>query len=336
MIKIRHIIMLVFLLLETKFAFAQDYSFSQFFQSPLSTNPAYSGSSERDYRAILQYRNQWNGLGDAYQTMGASYDMALLRKPRQTNSLGVGGFIFNDKAGKSKLGTMVMAGSAAYHLGIDNYNSLSFGLSAGYTQRSINVDGLAWDSQYNGLAYDPTLPSGENFASNAKGLPDAGYGLIWTHQRTKAFRYELGLSSRHFFQKQSFTEINQDKLFPVHIFHGGITTEQGALMMDYFLRVSNQSLLFNAEVAVIAKYRVGMDSKFTNSRTSSALSVGGLYRYGDAVAVIMGYEFKRTLTIFMSYDFTISKLSRYNNSFGGPEFSLRYEGFLTQNRIRLV
>jgi type IX secretion system PorP/SprF family membrane protein len=334
--KLNYLFLLVLYLMQPCDSFAQDYSFTQFFQAPLSTNPAYSGLLDRDYRAILQYRNQWNGLGEAWRTMGASYDMSLLKKPRKTNFLGAGGFIFNDQAGKSKMGTMVMSGAAAWHMSIDNYNSISFGLSAGYTQRSISIDGLAWDSQYNGIAYDPTLASGENFSSTALGFPDAGYGLVWSYQKDSKFKYDVGISSRHFFQGQSFLEGGNDKLYPLHILHGSGSNKFGDIKLDYFLRISNQAMSFNAELAGLLHYRLGMDSKFTNSRTSSAISAGFLYRHGDAVAAIVGYEFKRSLIIFMSYDFTISKLSRYNNSLGGPEFSLKYEGFLTQDRIRLM
>ena len=51
----------------------QDLHFSQFMNSPLTTNPANTGfMPEGDYRIGINYRNQWSSIMQVpYKTMGA-------------------------------------------------------------------------------------------------------------------------------------------------------------------------------------------------------------------------------------------------------------------------
>ena len=62
-------------------AFAQDLHFSQFMNSPLSTNPANTGfMPEGDYRLGVNYRNQWSSIMSIpYKTMSAFGDVQVLQ-----------------------------------------------------------------------------------------------------------------------------------------------------------------------------------------------------------------------------------------------------------------
>ena len=60
-------------LLLTAPAFGQDLHFSQFFNSPLTTNPANTGFiPDGDYRIGMNYRNQWSSVMQVpYKTASA-------------------------------------------------------------------------------------------------------------------------------------------------------------------------------------------------------------------------------------------------------------------------
>jgi hypothetical protein len=60
---------------------AQDLHFSQFFHSPLTTNPANTGFiPEGDYRLGVNYRDQWSSIMTVpYKTMSAFGDIQLFR-----------------------------------------------------------------------------------------------------------------------------------------------------------------------------------------------------------------------------------------------------------------
>jgi Type IX secretion system membrane protein PorP/SprF len=87
-------------------AFAQDLHFSQFFNSPLTTNPANTGFiPEGDYRLGINYRNQWSSIMTLpYKTMSAFGDFQVM-KPGDEQSekgwLGLGAVILRDVAGLS-------------------------------------------------------------------------------------------------------------------------------------------------------------------------------------------------------------------------------------------
>ncbi len=60
---------------------AQDLHFSQFFNSPLTTNPANTGFiPDGDYRLGINYRDQWSSImAVPYKTMSAFGDMQIMK-----------------------------------------------------------------------------------------------------------------------------------------------------------------------------------------------------------------------------------------------------------------
>src|SRR5882762_6792269 len=108
---------------------AQDLHFSQWFNSPLTTNPANTGFvPDADYRLGANYRNQWSSVMSVpYQTMSIWGDAQVFRNRIQSGWLGLGGVILHDVAGSGSLTTTRVYGSIAYHQML-GYSSL---LSAG-------------------------------------------------------------------------------------------------------------------------------------------------------------------------------------------------------------
>src|SRR3954452_20925759 len=80
---------------------AQDLHFSQFFNSPLTTNPANTGFiPDADYRLGASYRNQYSSiLSSPYKTISIFGDAQLLRNQIENGWLGIGGVILSDVAG---------------------------------------------------------------------------------------------------------------------------------------------------------------------------------------------------------------------------------------------
>ena len=59
---------------------AQDPHFSQFFSSPMTLNPAFTGKFNGQVRAAANYRNQWPTINRAYETGTVSIDFPILTK----------------------------------------------------------------------------------------------------------------------------------------------------------------------------------------------------------------------------------------------------------------
>src|SRR5690606_22529147 len=81
---------------------AQDIHFSQFFNAPYAQSPANLGQFEGDYRAGAIYRQQWRSVTTPYSTFGIGGDAARFAGVEQ---LGLGAWIYNDRAGTSRLNT---------------------------------------------------------------------------------------------------------------------------------------------------------------------------------------------------------------------------------------
>nr|MBA3900567.1 PorP/SprF family type IX secretion system membrane protein [Bacteroidota bacterium] len=182
-------LLLAFLiLLYTNYGFSQDIHFSQFNMSPLTLNPAMAGAMD-DIQLNLISREQWRSLGAPFRTTSASYDMRLNPDKRaKTGYWGFGFNVFSDKAGDGNLGVNQANLSLAYHLFLDDNNSLGAGLQAGFAQRSINFTSLTWGKQFDGLNHNPNLPTGEAYLPASKAYADVGAGITWAfNPRMKAY-----------------------------------------------------------------------------------------------------------------------------------------------------
>src|SRR5580765_4779395 len=84
---------------------AQDLHFSQFFNSPLTTNPANTGFiPDADYRIGAHFRNQWSSiLSSPYRTLSIYGDAQVFRDRFENGWLGLGGVLLSDQAGTGGL-----------------------------------------------------------------------------------------------------------------------------------------------------------------------------------------------------------------------------------------
>src|SRR6185369_15603478 len=81
--------------------YSQDLHFSQFYNSPLLTNPANTGfMPDGDYRLGVNFRNQWSSVMSVpYKTMSAFGDVQTMQNQDNTGWLGLGGVFLHDVAG---------------------------------------------------------------------------------------------------------------------------------------------------------------------------------------------------------------------------------------------
>src|SRR5215212_6479304 len=82
---------------------AQDIHFSQYYATPLTINPSYTGSFAGDYRAGLNYRQQWGSVTVPYKTFDFYGDFNFKKKAFRKASFSAGLCIVSDKAGDGDL-----------------------------------------------------------------------------------------------------------------------------------------------------------------------------------------------------------------------------------------
>jgi len=313
---------------------AQDIEFSQFNNVPMMQNPANTGMGRGYNRANMMYHSQHTTMGNVYSTMYASVDAPIFshKMKRASGLFATGLHFYNNTEGDAKLSTMNIGLSLAGHVDLDYYNKGSVGLQGSYNQQSYNVNKIQWDNQYNGTAYDPTLPSGENFSGANNIYFNMGVGLLWKHfsreenlSSIDKGSFELGYSMFNI-TKPSLSLFNSgDKqyfkhhlhfktLFAIGEKHIGVAPSGMFLMQGPHLEYSIGSSFL---------YFLKSDTKYTGFIKEAYLGVSLHYRHTDAL--VPGLIIKiGDIVVGMSYDYSIGKVQNFNGGMGGFEVSIQF------------
>jgi type IX secretion system PorP/SprF family membrane protein len=162
---------------------AQDLHFSQFFNSPLSTNPANTGFiPDADYRIGAHVRTQFSNIMVLpYKTISVFGDAQLFRDKFENGWLGLGFLLLADEAGEGILKSTKLYGSLAYHQMLGNSSLLSAGFNLGWANKSIKPNNLKFPDQFNGYFFDITLPTSVTFANTQVNYFDLQAGINYAY-----------------------------------------------------------------------------------------------------------------------------------------------------------
>src|SRR5438874_9787327 len=110
---------------------SQDIHFSQIFETPLLLSPANTGFYNGYFRAIINYRNQWPAMNNAFQTYGISIDGGLFRSKKRPAFMGAGLTVFSDRAGVAKLSNTSIMVNVSGLVKLGRKSAVSAGLAGG-------------------------------------------------------------------------------------------------------------------------------------------------------------------------------------------------------------
>lgn len=304
---------------------AQDLHFSQFFNSPLTTNPANTGFiPDGDYRLGINYRNQWSAVMTVpYKTMSAYGDAQVMRNKFENGWIGLGGAILHDVAGSGNLTSTKVYGSVAYHQMINSGSLLSVGFNAGWANKRINTTNLKFPDQFDGKFFDGKLPTGVILARNNINYFDMQAGMNYAYFPNSKTYVNAGFSVQHVnTPKESFfdSEPTVDNRVPMRY----IGFINGSFKINDQVIV-NPNAYFTTQ-AKAYEYVLGMNARYNASGDGDYVLTAGLYyRSADAIIPLIGLGYKEYEFTF-TYDATISTLKNYNNTRGAFEFSLVKNG----------
>lgn len=304
---------------------AQDLHFSQYYNSPLNTNPANTGFiPDADYRIGVNYRNQWNSiLNVPYKTMSAWGDAQLFRDRLETGWLGVGGLILSDVAGSGSLRSDKFYASVAYHQELGLHSLLSAGFNLGYASKRIDPTNLKFPDQFNGKFFDGSISPGVEFTNTTTSYFDLAAGINYAYFPQENVYLNLGYSVQHVNKpRETFFGDNTD---------AGKIAMRHTVFINALLKVNPRLIINpNAYFTMQAKaYQVngGMNANYNLSEYGDKQLIFGLYyRHNDAVIPVAGFVVKN-ISFTFSYDATISSLKSFNNYRGAAEFSIIKKGF---------
>jgi type IX secretion system PorP/SprF family membrane protein len=329
----KHIIYIWSLLISALFCapktFAQDLHFSQFFNSPLTTNPANTGFiPDGDYRLGINYRDQWSTVMSVpYKTMSAFGDVQVMKNKFDNGWIGLGGVILRDVAGSGNLTSTKLYGSVAYHQLLGYSSLLSLGFNVGMSNKQINVSNLKFPDQFDGKFFDNKLPTSVFLDNNNISYLDMQVGMNYAYFPTPSIYLNTGFSVHHvnrphesFFSSEATGVDNRVPMRYIGFLNGSFKLNDEVIINPniYYTRQSNVSELVGG---LNAHYNLSGDGEYL-------LIAGAYYRHKEAIIPLVGLGFK-DYTFTFTYDATISSLKNFNNSRGAFEFSLVRQGIIS-------
>lgn len=317
-------IILFFLLLAVQDTFGQDLHFSQFFNSPLSANPANTGFiPASDYRLGAHYRDQWSSVPVPYKTTSIYGDFQFMRDRIPAGWIGVGGLILQDVAGSGNLRSTKAYASLAYHQMLGNTGLLSAGFNIGYAGKQININKLSFDNQWNGRFFDVAVPNGELLQNNSIGYVDLQAGLNYAYFPSDQVYLHAGVSMHHLNRpRESF--FNQTPGYDNRIAPRTIVFADAVVKLNSMMLLTPG--LYYTRQAGGAELLAGAHLNLNVAGAGEQQLIAGMYfRPMDAFIPMVGYQWKNFRFMF-SYDITNSPLKYFNTSRGATEMYLQYDG----------
>lgn len=308
---------------------AQDLHFSQFFNAPLTNNPANTGFiPDADYRIGASYRNQFSSiLAAPYKTISIFGDAQILRNQLQNGWLGLGGFILSDVAGSGGLRSTKVYGSLAYHQMLGNSSLLSAGFNLGWANKRIDQSKLKFPDQFDGKFFDGNTPTSVVLTNNNVSYFDMQVGMNYAYFPNENVYLNGGYSIHHVNRPtETFFSSNADtsRISMRHIgFVNAILKVNDRVIINPAAYYTNQAKSSELVFGLNASYNLaglGGDTQ---------LIAGFFYRAGDAVVPMVGFEIKHLRFIF-SYDVTTSALNNFNNLQGASEFNVMKKGYYSE------
>jgi type IX secretion system PorP/SprF family membrane protein len=326
------------LLLFTQQLTAQDLHFSQWFNSPLTTNPANTGFiPDADYRLGVNYRNQWSSVMNVpYKTMSVWGDAQVFRDRIESGWLGLGGVILRDVAGTSSLTSTKIYASAAYHQMLGSAHLLSAGFNVGWSNKRINTADLKFPDQFDGKFFDSNIPTSVVLDNPNINYFDLQAGINYAYFPTDKLYINGGISAWHLNRpRESFFDSDYAS---DSVFDNRIPSRYNAFVNASF-KVNDEfivnPMVYYSLQAKSSELVGGLNVQYNLSGDGDAQVIGGLYyRPGDAFIPMVGIQWK-SIRLLFSYDATTSSLKQYNNSRGALEFALTHNGFYNENNAAM-
>jgi type IX secretion system PorP/SprF family membrane protein len=320
----KQLVTITYFLLLVSVLQAQDPHFSQFFASPLTLNPAFTGKFAGTFRATGNYRNQWPTINNAYITTTGAVDFHVRENKIPTNDTwGLGGLFYSDNSANGAVKFNYATLSTAYHKGLDEegFHQLGLGFQATYANMSINTGMLNFADQLTTAGFTGVTQEVFSGATLATNYIDVNAGVLYTGSTTDRNNFYFGVSLYHINRpKQSFVGGNF-VLNPRATIHGGSYFPLGSNGNATLHLSGIQSFQGGASETVVGG-AVQLSANPDDDKPTS-IYIGSWLRFKDAIIPYIGLEFG-DVRMGMTYDINNSSLKTASERQGGIEISVVY------------
>ena len=297
---------------------SQDIHFSQFMHAPGYQSPALIGDFNATARLHLNQRTQWRSvssrpyntvlLGGALRNVGGSaYHGGLT--------------IYHDRAGDSRLQHLHVSLQVAREFNLSSKSSLSAGVQAGLGNRNVNLNDLAFDAQYNGVFYDPSLGNRETLTATAYSYLASGAGLSYRYMNRRREYLSVSLAAFNLTRPGMSFYNDQPVRLPVRY----ATSVWGSIpITDKWSIEPAFQLMLQGSYREALPFVTVKREFIAAGPFYQALFAGMGWRAADSGVLMVGAEYNEWRA-GISYDLNTSDLTRASNYRGGLELAVLYQ-----------
>jgi type IX secretion system PorP/SprF family membrane protein len=315
--KIRYIPLLILFELSILFVNAQDPYYSQYFMSPMTSNPGLIGKGVADMRLLSNIRSQTWGSGSdvAFKTTSVSFEQSIARNRLSEDQFGIGLSFVNDASNNGLINRNFISLGAAFNKTLSQYSTFGVGIAANYANMLLNPSQFTFQNQFGSMGFIRTIPSYEPMLVNNKTYFNADGGIHYSYEDS-VWGFNIGSSIYHAAQNRQ----------------GAFTNSNFNFLPRYSTRASVlRKFLGGDELHVLTSFdKQGINNIFTygsiyklnipGEHPISRLSLGIFNRIGDSFYPYVGFE-SSTWIAGLTYDIVNSDVRTYYNSVQSIEFS---------------
>jgi type IX secretion system PorP/SprF family membrane protein len=304
---------------------AQDFHWSQIQMNPIYLNPAFTGFAKKANRITGIYRDQWRSVPVPYSTTHVSYDRKLWFNDETGIRLGLGGQLLYDQAGDGALSTFRPALNLAAGKYFNKSKQLvSIGVQGAWSRKQLDFSKLTFDTQYDGVVYNPDLPQGEVVAGDNAAYFDLGLGINFQSQIKENSSLDIGFSAFNVNRPgYIFLSGSEANVAPRMMFYSKADVQLGQSSWQFNPGVYYQSQEKFQQTLLQTLFTVAV-GKQTEGLQDTRLTFGPGYRIGDAVVGYIGVCWK-DLKIGFAFDGNVSGFNLATRGRGAYELAVNYE-----------
>ena len=295
---------------------------------------------EKDLRLSSIYRQQWRTIRSPYITKATPFNTTifsadgLLKKNKDLsgNYIGIGALFYHDIAGDLNYESQYSGLSLAYgqKLNRESTTYLTIGIQMAHGRNSVDFSKGVFDNQWNGLAFDPNLPTGEIFPANNTTYTDISTGIAFSTFPENKAKHTFGIGIFPFNTPKQNLYNNNESLLPRKF----VAHYQGQIPISHHRDIV--PLGFFHTQANAYELNIGGMMKFNfreaEHKDFKDIQFGGAYRLvgnkptvtkSEALILLLRSRYRNFL-FGLSYDANFSGLTPATRTVGAFEISIVY------------
>ena len=287
------------------------------------------------FRASALHRARRAEGNVPFSTSALVADGAIVKKGSRSDmghqGFGWGGVVFDDRAGSPRMRSTDVAVVLGYHVRFGACSQLGGGVQLGLKQFWSDLIDGQWASQYDGLSYDPSRPSGERFTERPITAGDAALGLCYRYSQKGNGRegrsgidLRAGIAGHHLNKPRlSLDRENGHRLARRWSAYatGSFADARGKRRLEPLVLVSLQGREFMAQGGTVFALALVEQNSFTGP--DRVLSAGlGAYARSDGSAIASLHARWGEFGAVASYELALSAARRNALGNGAAEVSV--------------